>query len=150
MRRMWSVFSFMFHLHWSSQTPPFCILMYFTCFVSFWLFIFFLKKKLCTMNWHDEPVPRGTLVPSLGMAHCVPHKHGRQKSSSNLARVDRAEWHERAACAEKVHPAIWHEGTVPPATGFFACDFLLFPSFSCFFLSSSLSTKAKTLTSPPC
>jgi len=95
--------------------------------VSFWLFYFlFEKKNLCTVNVHDVPVPRGTLVTSLGMACCVPHKHGRQKSSRDLARVDRAEWHDRAACAEKVHPAIWHGTTVLPATGFSVRDFLLF------------------------
>ena len=51
----------------------------------------------------------------------------RKSSSSNLAR-----------------------GTVPPSTGFLCVISFFFPSFSCFFLTSSLSTKAKTLTSPPC
>ena len=77
------------------------------CFILVVYFIFLFEKnkkikKLCTVNLHDVPVPRGTPVPSLGMARCVPYKHGRQKSSSDLARVAHAEWHDHASCAEKV------------------------------------------------
>ena len=51
------------------------------------------------MNWHGVPVQRGTLVPSLGMARCVPQQHARKSLPSELARVPRATRHDRATCA---------------------------------------------------
>jgi len=154
----------MFHLYWSSKIPPFCIPMYFvyTCFVSFWLFYFLFSnsKKKVPVNWHDVPVPRGTFVSSLSIARCVPHKHGRQMSSSELARVTRAYRHDRASCAttkkKTTHPAIWHGvtvphgTTVPTASGFSApISFFLFLIFLLLPHLFSLYD-GKTLTSPPC
>ena len=116
----------------------------------------FEKKKLCIVNLHDLPVPRGTLVPSQGMARCVSHKHSRQKSSSDLARWPVLNGTTVLPVPKKF---IQQFGTGGPCRTAQLCRLrrlflrlisFFFPSFSCFFLTSSLSTKAKTLTSPPC
>ena len=122
------------------------VLFHFGCFI-------FFSKKGGPVNWHDVPVPRDMLVSSLGMARCVMHKHGRKMSSSELALATRAEWHNRASCAEKTTSSnlarcdrtARHDRAA--CVGFSAPISFFFPPFSFFFLTSSLSTTVKP--SPP-
>ena len=74
-----------------------------------------------------------------------------------MARVARAEWHDRVACAEKkVHPVIWHRvlvphgTTVPPAQLFLRMFSSSFLHSFLLLLTFSLSTRRKPLVSPPC
>ena len=126
------------------------------CFIL--VVYFFLKKKFV----HSELARQ---AGAKGHARAIPGHGTLHAAQTRLATVIQrfgtgGSYRMARPCClrrkKKFTPAIWHGWTVPhgttvpPATGFLRVISFFFPSFSCFFLTSSLSTKSKTLASPPC